>query len=130
MLDIGQIVCKFNIVALADVQGWQQLRYSRHYYDLAMMALSPVKNAALKDLELLNDVVEFKRRFYSRGWARYENAIPGSFRLVPRGHVLAAVETDYAQMRNMIFGRYPNLDEILKTLHSLEIEINQLRTTE
>ena len=108
----------------------QQLRYSRHYYDLAMMALSPVKNAALKDLELLNDVVEFKRRFYSRGWARYENAIPGSFRLVPRGHVLAAVETDYAQMRNMIFGRYPNLDEILKTLHSLETEINQLRTTE
>ena len=94
------------------------------------MALSPVKNAALKDLELLNDVVEFKRRFYSRGWARYENAIPGSFRLVPCGHVLAAVETDYAQMRNMIFGRYPNLDEILKTLHSLEIEINQLRTTE
>jgi hypothetical protein len=104
----------------------QPLRYSRHYYDLAMMAAAPVKAAALADLALLEDVVAFKQRFYRRPWAHYELAKPGTFRLVPAEHVLAAVEKDYVQMRNMIFGRYPDFDEIMGTLRKLEAEINEL----
>ena len=83
----------------------QPSRYSRHYYDMAKMAGSPVKHAALADLDLLANVVEFKERFYPRGWARYDLARSGSFRLVPEGHVLAAVEADYQAMANMIFGK-------------------------
>ena len=104
----------------------QPLRYSRHYYDMAMMAAAPVKDAALADLELLGDVVAFKTRFYPRSWAQYDQATPGTFKLVPSGHVLAAVEKDYVRMRNMIFGRYPTFDEMMATLHSLEREINAL----
>jgi hypothetical protein len=104
----------------------QPLRYSRHYYDLAMMANSPVKDAALADLALLEDVVAFKQRFYPRGWAHYDLAKPGTFRLLPSGYVLAAIEKDYVQMRNMIFGRYPGFDEIMATLRALEAEINEL----
>lgn len=104
----------------------QPLRYSRHYYDLAMMAAAPVKDAALADLALLEDVVAFKQRFYRRPWARYEDAKPGTLRLVPSGHVLATVEKDYVQMRNMIFGRYPEFGEIMETLRKLETEINGL----
>lgn len=104
----------------------QPLRYSRHYYDLAMMAAAPVKDAALADLVLLEDVVAFKQRFYRRPWAHYELAKPGTFRLVPAEHVLAAVEKDYVQMRNMIFGRYPDFAEIIGTLRKLEAEINGL----
>ena len=104
----------------------QPLRYSRHYYDLAMMASSPMKNAALADLVLLEDVVEFKQRFYPRGWARYDLAKPGTFKLVPSGHVMTAVEKDYVQMRNMIFGRYPDFGEIMTSLRMLENEINEL----
>ena len=102
------------------------LRYSRHYYDLAMMASSPVKAAALADLVLLEDVVAFKQRFYRRPWAHYDEAKPGTFRLIPSGHILAAVEKDYAQMRNMIFGRYPEFGEMMQTLRTLEAEINEL----
>lgn len=102
----------------------QPLRYSRHYYDLAMMAAAPVKDAALADLALLEDVVAFKQRFYRRTWAHYELAKPGTFRLVPAEHVLAAVEKDYVQMRNMIFGHYPDFAEIMGTLRKLEAEIN------
>ena len=40
------------------------LRYSRHYYDLAMLASSPIKSSALDGFNLLNDVVEFKQKFY------------------------------------------------------------------
>lgn len=104
----------------------QPLRYSRHYYDLAMMAASPVKAAALADLALLEDVVAFKQRFYPRNWAQYNLAKPGTFRLVPAGPGWLAVEKDYAQMRNMIFGRYPGFGEIMETLRTLEVEINGL----
>lgn len=102
----------------------QPPRYSRHYYDLARMAASPVKDAALADLALLAEVVAFKQQFYPRGWARYELAVPGSLRLVPTGAVLDAVTADYAAMVAMIFGTIPTLDEILARLRALEDEIN------
>lgn len=92
-----------------------------------MMANSPVKDSALADLALLKDVVAFKQRFYRRPWAHYEQATPGTFRLLPSGHVLTAVKKDYVQMRNMIFGRYPGFDEIMETLLTLEREINDLQ---
>lgn len=104
----------------------QPPRYSRHYYDLARMADAPVKDAALADLALLADVVAFKRRFYPRGWARYDLAVPGSLRLVPQGHVLAAVEADYRAMTNMIFGAVPAFGDIHARLRALEQEINVL----
>ena len=102
----------------------QPPRYSRHYYDLAQMAKAPVRRAALASLDLLADVVAFKQRFYPRGWARYELAIPGSLRLAPTGAVLATVETDYRAMSNMIFGTVPSFAEILDSLKKLEEEIN------
>lgn len=105
----------------------QPPRYSRHYYDLAMMAASPVKGVALADLALLEDVAAFKHRFYPRGWARYDLAKPGTLKLVPSWHVLPSLKKDYAQMRNMIFGRYPSFDEIMEILQALEREINNIQ---
>jgi hypothetical protein len=107
----------------------QPLRYSRHYYDLAMMVASPVKDVALPDLALLEGVVAFKKRFYRRPWAQYDLAKPGTFKLMPSGHVLATVEKDYARMRNMIFRRYPDFGEIMESLRKLETEINGLHPT-
>jgi hypothetical protein len=88
------------------------------------MAESPVKDAALAELELLASVVEFKQRFYPRTWARYDLAKAGTIRLVPEGHVLAAVEADYRAMVNMIFGDMPDIGEIMRVLHRLQEEIN------
>ncbi|ABA87542.1 protein of unknown function DUF1814 [Syntrophotalea carbinolica DSM 2380] len=102
----------------------QPPRNSRHYYDLAKMATSSVRELALANLDLLAGVVEFKQRFYPRGWARYDLAKPGTLRLVPDGHVLAAVQADYREMKNMIFGEYLTVEEILARLQSLESEIN------
>lgn len=102
----------------------QPPRYSRHYYDLARMAASPVKDAALADLGLLADVVAFKQRFYPRNWARYDLAKPGSLRLVPQGPVLKAVADDYRAMVNMVFGAIPVFEAILAELQALENEIN------
>jgi len=99
-------------------------RYSRHYYDLAKLANSAIKQSTLADTVLLANVVEFKQRFYPRGWARYDLAKHGSFRLIPKDKVLEAVKTDYQAMQNMIFGEVLALDSIMETLKSLEDEIN------
>lgn len=104
----------------------QPSRYSRHYYDLAMMTLSDVKDKALSDIELLEHVVEFKKRFYPRGWAEYDSAVPGSLKLIPSGHVYETVREDYKAMRTMIFGKYPEFDEIIDILQKLEKEINTI----
>jgi len=101
-------------------------RYSRHYYDLYLMAQTDVKAAALSDLLLLQEVVEFKKRFYASGWANYDEAKPGTFKLVPPGWVLDVLRKDYDAMGEMIFGRHPSFDEIIRGLTVLEAEINAL----
>ncbi|VGO19030.1 nucleotidyl transferase AbiEii/AbiGii toxin family protein [Pontiella sulfatireligans] len=102
------------------------VRYSRHYYDLYLMAKSEVKQRALGDLHLLNDVVKFKQQFYPRGWAQYELAKPGSLRLLPPERILNAMRKDYDAMQEMIFGRRPSFDEMIVGLRELETVINAL----
>ncbi len=99
-------------------------RYSRHYYDLAMMAKSKVKDEALENFELLENVVEFKKKFYPRGWAEYDNAKPGTLKLLPPAYRLSTLKKDYAAMSHMIFDKHLEFDEIVKILTELEGEIN------
>ncbi len=101
-------------------------RYSRHYYDLCLMASDKkLKRTALENLELLADVVLFKKKFYPRNWANYDAAKPGTLELVPPNHVLDAIRTDYVAMQDMIFGRRPTFEEIIASLRDLETEINR-----
>ncbi len=101
-------------------------RYSRHYYDLFLMTQVDVKQEALGDLELLREVVEFKTRFYPRGWARYDLAKLGSLKLVPPDQILSEIRKDYTSMQEMIFGRRPDFAEIMEGIASLEQEINTI----
>jgi len=101
-------------------------RYSRHYYDVAMMAQGLIRSEALPDTALLAQVVRHKETFYPSGWAHYELAVPGRLRLVPRAERLAALERDYRNMGVMIFGEPPAFQDILMTLTNLEQEIDQL----
>lgn len=71
------------------------LRHSRHYYDLAQMAKSSVKEEALNDLELLGDVVEFKQKFYISAWAKYEEAKVGTFKILPSNFRYKELQADY-----------------------------------
>ena len=100
------------------------LRHSRHYYDLAMVATSSVKEKALLNLELLEGGVAFKQRFYSSAWAKYEDAKIGTLKLLPPEFRYKELKSDYASMRNMIFDKYIEFDEIISILKDLEDEIN------
>ncbi|MCH8473990.1 MAG: nucleotidyl transferase AbiEii/AbiGii toxin family protein [Opitutales bacterium] len=100
--------------------------YSRHYYDLARMAKSPVKSVALADLDLLEEVIKFKERFYRCSWAHYQEARPGTFRLIPSPAGEKELKEDYLKMKPMFFKEPPEWDEVLNTLQELEQEINSL----
>lgn len=101
-------------------------RYSRHYYDLYRLSRLPISAKALKSLDLLREVVSFKMRFYRCPWARYEDARPGSMRLLPPEHHTVELRKDYGAMQSMLFGSIPSFDEILVELTALEKAINQL----
>jgi hypothetical protein len=98
-------------------------RYSRHYYDVYKIGQSVVKNEALRGFELLKEVVDFKKRFYPCGWARYDEARKGFLHLYPGEYHLAGLAKDYAEMANMIFGVVPEWGEVLRYMKQLEDEI-------
>lgn len=100
------------------------VRYSRHYYDIYCMCKNGVKDKALKDPKLLEDVASFKMKFYPRGWARYDLARFGTLKLIPAEHSLGRLRKDYDDMKSMIYGEYPSFDEILNVIRQLEKEIN------
>ncbi len=99
-------------------------RYSRHYYDVAMLAQGLIRSEALSDTILLAQVVRHKETFYPSGWAHYDLAHPGSLRFVPREERLVALERDYRNMGVMIFGEPPAFRSIIETLTTLEQAVN------
>lgn len=101
-------------------------RYSRHYYDTVMIARSPVKQKAFSDLQLLKNVVDFKEKFYHSGWANYQEAKPGTLKLLPPAHSMTELRKDYGKMKMMIYGAPLSFDEIMESLEKLEDEINNL----
>ena len=102
-------------------------RYSRHYYDLYCIAKSKFKECAFNNLGLLEQVVDFKKKFYPRKWAKYEEAVPGTLKLVPPLYRFSDLAKDYKDMKEMFYGDYPEFDELMKMIKCLEDEINKLK---
>lgn len=101
-------------------------RYSRHYYDLYVIAHSEYKSAAFEQIDLLRKVVDFKMKFYPRKWAEYENAKPETLKLVPPEYRLKVLREDYQNMENMFYSDFPDFDNLMKYIYELEKEINSI----
>ena len=99
-------------------------RYSRHYYDLYCMAKKNVDDKALKEVDLLIKVADFKEKFYPRKWAEYGKARIGTLKLMPANHSIDALKKDYANMKSMIFGYYPSFNELMDEIKRVEVKIN------
>lgn len=98
-------------------------RLSRHYVDLAALAQGDIGPRALAQLDLLAAVAAHKARYFPLGWARYDEARPGTLRLVPHPELERALRRDHAAMREMFFGPAPAFDAVLRTLRELEAVI-------
>lgn len=58
-------------------------RYARHYFDTVRMLTHAEARQFLADKAQCERVVDWKSRVFARGWARYDLARHGTFRLVP-----------------------------------------------
>lgn len=103
-------------------------RFSRHYADTAALAKHPTASKAVNDHALRNRVVQWKSQFFGSSWANYDQAKPGTFRLVPPPERLPALRRDYQAMRDMYLSEPVSFDKILVTLAELEVNINGAST--
>ncbi len=99
-------------------------RFSRHYADTAALARHTIVESALANEELRDRVVGWKAQFFGSGWAHYDLAKPGTFRLLPPEPRAPALRQDYEAMRAMYLSQPTGFDEVLAELAELEKRIN------
>jgi hypothetical protein len=106
-------------------------RFSRHWYDLAAIAISPYFASALADHALAHQVAEHKSAFFSAKDAQgklidYARAVTGAIRLVPKGGAFAALERDYSAMLEdgLLARNQPNFAAVAERCREIETSIN------
>ena len=99
-------------------------RLARHYSDMAALWQHPSSSKALARLDLLQDVVRHKSRFFASSWASYDTAIPGSFHLVPPAFRQGELARDLESMQPMFLVSPPSFSELLKQLAEAEADLN------
>ncbi len=104
-------------------------RYSRHYYDLAVLSRSDIGAEAIRNTNLLAAVARFKNVFFYSGRARYDLAKPGTLRLMFPAYRREVIAADYGEMRPMLFGDVLSFDEVCLRIMELETLVNGLAST-
>lgn len=99
-------------------------RYARHYFDMVKLLDHPRAANFLVDKAQCDRVVDWKSRVFARGWARYDLARHGSFRLVPPEARQGALAQDYATMRPMFMSEPPPFAELMQRLAQAEQALN------
>jgi len=102
-------------------------RKSRHWYDVYKLSKTAVGEGAIKDKELLTDVVRHKQAFFHSSKARYEDCLKGRLRLVPADGMLKELAQDFKKMQDsgMFHGAVPTFDSMINDLRSCEQLINK-----
>ena len=73
---------------------------------------------------ILKRVSEHKSLFFKANWAHYDEAKPGTLRLVPRDNQVSQLKNDYRQMQQMFFEEPPSFERIMEKLRIIEDKIN------
>ena len=106
-------------------------RLSRHWYDLFMLTDISIGQGALKNRDLLIDVVKHKKAFYNTNYAKYDDCLNGQLRLLPGDNVLKLLEEDFKRMTDagMFIGTPPAFNRIIERLKLLETDMNKKEKT-
>lgn len=100
-------------------------RFSRHYCDFYELVRRGVGKSAVANLDLLARVSHHKNLFFKTSWARYNEAVKGSLRVMPPEQRIKALRDDYVKMEQMFFGKPPVFEDILASLRQWELDFNQ-----
>ena len=78
----------------------------------------------MADTKLLDRVRAHNQTYFRSGWAHYETAVSGGFRLLPSSERQAHIERDYHGMADMFMATPPKFEQILTQLKIMESRIN------
>jgi hypothetical protein len=101
-------------------------RMARHWSDVAVMSTVERFKDHKLSLDLLSQVIRFKKIYFAANWAHYDTAIPGTLRIMPNESLAAILRKDYQQMQEMFLSKPLTFDEILARLEVLQQRINAL----
>lgn len=98
------------------------LRISRHYYDLSMLYKAGFADNAMKNSEILQDVIKNKTLLFPSAWANYGLIWADSLKLFPAAGRLSDLEKDYTLTKEMMLfgGAKPSFEDILRDIATLE----------
>ena len=99
-------------------------RISRHYYDVAVITATDVGRTAMVDTHLLDAVRNHNLIAFRQAWKRFDEAVPGSVRLIPQPELRTVIEQDYRAMQGMILGGVPDFGWVMDQLRVAEAAIN------
>ena len=99
-------------------------RISRHYYDVAVITATEVGHSAMVDRHLLDAVRNHNLVAFRQAWKRFEEAVPGSLRLVPQAALRSVIERDYRAMQEMVLGEAPDFGWVMTQLRVAEAAVN------
>ena len=103
-------------------------RLSRHWYDLFMLDQSWVGKEALLRVDILKDVILYKKAFFNASYAHYDDCLQGLLRLIPEENNKKNLSSDFSKMINaaMFYEPPPSFSNIMDNLKILEDKINRL----
>lgn len=101
-------------------------RLSRHWYDLAKLAQSWVRDRALSNRQLLEDVIVHKKAFFNASYANYDACLNRLFRLIPKEDEILNLKLDYMKMykSGMFSDDLISFDSLMEAIKQLELDIN------
>ncbi len=100
-------------------------RFSRHCYDVVQLARQEKIKNSCKNGELFFKVIKHNKKFYEQTDANYLGAIDGDLKLIPGEKLISELKYDYLEMKDIIFGEYPEFDVLIHELKELENKINK-----
>jgi hypothetical protein len=104
-------------------------RMARHWSDVAVISTAERFADEKLSLDLLAQVIRFKKIYFAANWAQYDTAVPGTLQIVPTDALQAILRKDYQQMEEMFPSKPLRFDEILARLEALQKRINTLKKT-
>ena len=104
-------------------------RVSRHYHDVAMITVAEIGWPAPPNIAMLDAVRDHNLIAFRQAWKRFEQAVPGSLRLVPQAELRTVIEGDYRAMEGMILGETPGFRWVMEQIEYAETTVNEMGLT-
>jgi len=90
-----------------------------------MITVTEVGRSAMVDTQLLDAVRNHNLVAFRQAWKRFDEAVPGSVRLVPQAELRTVIERDYRAMQGMVLGEAPDFGWVTEQLRIAEAAVNR-----